>query len=86
MLAGLLLFLVNRGPVFPLPAGSSLNDSYSCGDVDERGALVAAAQGEVTHFPLDSPGIAPVAAGGDKLVENFLQHRVMELFPVLRGE
>jgi hypothetical protein len=40
-------------------------------DVDEGQALVAAAQREVAHFSLNASGIAPVAAGGGKLVEEY---------------
>ena len=47
--------------------------------------LVAAAQGEVAHLPLDPSGIAPIAAGSGRLVEDLVQHPVMELFSTPRG-
>jgi hypothetical protein len=65
---------------------SSLNDPDGCADINQGRAFVAAAQGEVAHFPFDSTHIAPVAAGSGAFVEDFLQHRLMELLPVLRGE
>jgi hypothetical protein len=48
--------------------------------------LVAAAQREVTHLPLDPSGITPIAAGSGRLVEDLVQHRVMEPFSTPRGE
>ena len=48
--------------------------------------MVAAAEGEVAHLPLDPSRIAPVAAGGGGLVEEFGEHGVMELCAVPRGE
>ena len=64
---------------------SSLNDPDRRANIDERRALVAAAYRKVTHFPLDPALIAPVAAGDHEFVEDFLQHRLMELLPVPRG-
>ena len=69
-----------------LPQYSSLNDPDGGANINQGRALVAATQGVVTHFPLDAALIAAVAAGGNALVEYFLQHRLMEVFPVLRGE
>jgi hypothetical protein len=67
---------------------SSFNvDDPDCrANVDGGRALVAPPDREIAHFPLDSALIAPVATGGDALIEYFLQHRLMELFLVLRGE
>src|SRR5579863_392092 len=69
-----------------LPQYSSLNDPDSRADFDDGQALVTAAQWVVAHLSLDPSGIAAVAAGAGGLVENFLQHRVMELFAAPRGE
>ena len=44
------------------------------------------AQWVATHFSLDPALIASIAAGGDEFVEDFLQHRLMKLLPVLRGK
>ena len=50
------------------------------------GAFVTTAQGVVTHLPFNSAGIASVAAGGDTLLEDLRQHRVMKRFAVPRGK
>ena len=65
---------------------SSLNDPDGRTDINQKRALVAAAQGEVTHFSLDPALIASITAEGDALVEYFLQHRFMKLLQALRGE
>ena len=43
-------------------------------------------QRELAHFTLDAARVAPAAAGDDSLLEDFVEHPLMECFPVLRGE
>ena len=73
---------LNRG----LTQYCSLKNPNSCGDVAAWRTLVASTQGEVTHLPLDPSGIAPIPAGSGGFIEDFLQHRVVELFSTPRGE
>lgn len=43
-------------------------------------------QRELAHLTLDAARVAAAAAGGDTLLEDFVEHALMERFPVLRGE
>jgi hypothetical protein len=66
---------------------SSLNDSDGFAKIERRqGFAASVAPGIVAEFPLDPAPIVTVAAGYAFLVEDFLQHLVMELGLALRGE
>jgi hypothetical protein len=41
---------------------------------------------EVAHLALDASQVAAIPAGDDPLLQNLLEHSVMERFPPLRGE
>ena len=41
---------------------------------------------KVAHLALDSSGIAPITAGDDAILEDFVENRVMERPPLPRGE
>lgn len=43
-------------------------------------------QRELAHFTLDAARVAAAAAGGDTLLEDFVENLLMKLFPILRGE
>jgi hypothetical protein len=43
-------------------------------------------QRKVTHFALDPTWISSAAAGGDLVLEDFLQYVIMKRFAQLRGE
>lgn len=43
-------------------------------------------QRELAHLALDAARVAAAAAGGDTLLQDFVEHLLMKLFPVLRGE
>jgi hypothetical protein len=65
---------------------SSLNNFDGRANIDGNRALIAAPEREITHFSLDPALIPPIAAGGNALVEYFLQHRFMKFLPVPRGK
>jgi hypothetical protein len=66
---------------------SSLNDPDGFAKIERRqGFGSSVAPGIVAEFPLDATLIVTVAAGYAFLVEDFLQHPVMELGLALRGE
>jgi hypothetical protein len=50
------------------------------------GSGMARAQWEVAHLALHAAEVAPVAAGHDALLEDFIQNCVMKGFPAQRGE
>jgi hypothetical protein len=66
---------------------SSLNDSDGFAKIERwQGFAASLAPGIVAEFPLHAARIVTVAAGSAFLVEDFLQHLVMELGLALRGE
>jgi hypothetical protein len=44
------------------------------------------AQREVAHLALDPSGIAPIPAGHNAILEDFVENRVMEFLLLPRGE
>jgi hypothetical protein len=66
---------------------SSLNDPNGFAKIERRqGFASPVAPGIVAEFPLDPALIVTVAAGHAFLVEDFVQHLVMEFGFALRGE
>ena len=66
---------------------SSLNDSHGFDDVDWLERLgVARSQREVTHLALNAAWIATATAGGYTLLQNLIEHTVMKLLALPRGE
>jgi hypothetical protein len=44
------------------------------------------AEREVAHLTFDTSGIAPIAAGNDAILEDFVENRVMKFLLLPRGE
>jgi hypothetical protein len=47
---------------------------------------MARAEREIAHLALDAAGIAPIAAGHNAFLEDFVENRVMKSPPLRRGE
>ena len=47
---------------------------------------MAGAKRKVAHLALDAARVAPVAAGDDPLLQDFIEYAVMKGHSVLRGE
>jgi hypothetical protein len=44
------------------------------------------AEREVAHLTLDTSGIAPISAGDNAILEDFVENRVMKFLLLPRGE
>jgi hypothetical protein len=66
---------------------SSLNDPNCSIDDDRAHRLgMTSAKRPVAHLSFDAARIAPPAAAGDALLQDLIEHALMERFLLLRGE
>ncbi len=47
---------------------------------------MSGAEGEVAHLALDASGIAPISAGHNAILEDFIENCVMKFLLLPRGE